>query len=495
MEVFMYKSQLLKHSLVVLTGMFLFFYLLNYFTPLPFGDDYLYAFKWQGNPMFVPLTEEAVRITSWHDLFASQLSFYLTWSGRVINNTLAQLFVWAGKDAFNICNAMVCTLLIMEIYWCINRGKVTTAFHSGMHFWIFFVFWTFTPQFPSVVFWLVGAFHYLWPAFFLLGFLLPYIRKYYVSHHDVIFHNNLYACFMFFFGVLVGCTNENSVCWIILVLIVFTCELRKKKKAEPWIYAGLAGLLAGYSLLMFAPGNYARLHAVHGQDWFSTERLLQNLQSFAQVLVWQFVLWYFCLHSLCKLNRVAQNLEGIVNQNVNKKELGKDVLLAKVFCIVGFGMSAVMLVSPEFHLRSAFPGTIQLLLATGVLLRAQNEYGIALLPGNVKKFLTCVGTVYFIITAGVSIHHLQEQHAYHTMIISRVQVMQLQPREKQGVLCVDPFRKVQQWESFLSGFHTFDNKMSEDAADWRNVAFARYYGIAGIRMGHLEDVAPESNVR
>ena len=59
----------------------------------------------------------------------------------------------------------------------------------------------------------------------------------------------------------------------------------------------------------------------------------------------------------------------------------------------------------------------------------------------------------------------------------------------------DPFRKVQQWESFLSGFHTFDNKMSEDAADWRNVAFARYYGIAGIRMGHLEDVAPESNVR
>lgn len=495
MEVFMYKSQLLKHSLVVLTGMFLFFYLLNYLMPLAFGDDYLYAFKWQGNPMFVPLTDEAARITSWYDLFASQLSFYLTWSGRVINNTLAQLFTWAGKDFFNICNAMVCTLLIMEIYWCINRGKVTAAFNSGMLLWIFFVFWTFTPRFPSVVFWLVGAFHYLWPAFFLLGFLLPYIRKYYVSHHDVIFHNNLYACFMFFFGVLVGCTNENSVCWIILVLLVFTCELRKKKKAEPWIYAGLAGLLAGYCLLMFAPGNYARLYAVHGQDWFSTERLLQNLHSFAQVLVWQLILWYFCLHSLCKLNHAVRNQDGTVNPNADKKELGKDVLLAKVFCIVGFGMSAVMLVSPEFHLRSAFPGTIQLLLATGVLLRAQNEYGITLLPGNVKKFLTCVGTVYFIITAGVSIHHLQEQHAYHTMIISRVQVMQLQPREKQGVLCVDPFRKVQQWESFLSGFHTFDNKMSEDAADWRNVAFARYYGITGIRMAHLKDAAPESNVR
>ena len=190
-----------------------------------------------------------------------------------------------------------------------------------------------------------------------------------------------------------------------------------------------------------------------------------------------------------------QNQDGTVNLNADKKELGKDILMAKVFCAVGFGMSAVMLVSPEFHLRSAFPGTIQLLLATGVLLRAQNEYGIALLPGNVKKFLTCVGTVYFIITAGVSIRHLQEQHAYHTMIISRVQVMQLQPREKQGVLCVDTFRKVQQWESFLSGFHTFDNKMSEDAADWRNVAFARYYRITGIRMLPPEDVAPESDVR
>ena len=490
MEVFMYKSQLLKHSLVVLTGMFLFFYLLNYLMPMAFGDDYLYAFKWQGNPMFVPLTDEAARITSWYDLFASQLSFYLTWSGRVINNTLAQLFTWAGKDFFNICNAMVCTLLIMEIYWCINRGKVTAAFNSGMLLWIFFVFWTFTPRFPSVVFWLVGAFHYLWPAFFLLGFLLPYIRKYYVSH-EVIFHNNLYACFMFFFGVLVGCTNENSVCWIILVLLVFTCELRKKKKAEPWIYAGLAGLLAGYCLLMFAPGNYARLHAVHGQDWFSTERLLQNLHSFAQVLVWQFILLYFCLRSLHKLNRVVQNREGVVNLNVDKKELSKDVLLAKVFCIVGFGMSAVMLVSPEFHLRSAFPGTIQLLLATGILLRAQNVYGVSLLPGNVKKFLTCVGTIYFIITAGVSIHHLQEQHVYHAMILSRVQVMQLQPRQQQDVLCVNPFRKVQQWESFLSGFHTFDNKMSEDAADWRNVAFARYYGIKGISVLNLEDMKTE----
>lgn len=479
-----------KFPLFLIVSFFCFFYILNYLMPLAFGDDYLYAFKWQGNPMFVPLTDEAVRITSWHDLFVSQLSFYWTWSGRVVNNILAQLFVWIGKDAFNICNAMVCTLLIMEIYWCINRGKVTTAFNSGMLLWIFFAFWTFTPRFPSVVFWLVGAFHYLWPAIFLLGFLLPYIRKYYVFH-EVIIHNNLYACCMFFFGVLVGCTNENSVCWIILVLLVFTCELRKKKKAEPWMYAGLAGLLAGYCLLMFAPGNYARLHAVHGQDWFSTERQLRNMHSFAQVLVWQFVLCFFCLHSLSKFNHAVQNLEGFVNQNVNKKELGKDVLLAKVFCAVGFGMSAVMLVSPEFHLRSAFPGTIQLLIASGILIRAQYEYTIELLANDVKKFLTCIGVIYFIVTAGVTVHHLYEHRVYHAMILSRVRALQLQPREQQHVLVVDSFHKARQIESFMSGFHTFENEMSEDANDWRNVAFARYYGIKGISVLNLEDMKTE----
>ena len=113
-----------KSTSILLGGMFSFFYILNYLMPLAFGDDYLYAFIWQGNPMYVPLAEDAVRITSLQDLLVSQYSFYHTWSGRVINNTLSQFFVWAGKDVFNAFNSVVCVLLVLEIYWCANKGKI-----------------------------------------------------------------------------------------------------------------------------------------------------------------------------------------------------------------------------------------------------------------------------------------------------------------------------------------------------------------------------------
>ena len=37
----------------------------------------------------------------------------------------------------------------------------------------------------------------------------------------------------------------------------------------------------------------------------------------------------------------------------------------------------------------------------------------------------------------------------------------------------------------LSGYRLLFYKMSDDENDWRNVAFARYYGIKGIRMTKL----------
>ena len=104
---------------------------------MAFGDDYLYAFMWQGKPMYVPLTEDAVKVASLRDLITSQISFYYTWSGRVVNNTLSQLFVWTGKDVFNIFNAFASVLLVLEIYWCANKGRVTLKFETGRLAWLF----------------------------------------------------------------------------------------------------------------------------------------------------------------------------------------------------------------------------------------------------------------------------------------------------------------------------------------------------------------------
>ena len=475
-----------RRGLIILAGTYLFFYILNCLMPLAFGDDYLYAFFWQGNPMFVPLPENAVRISSWNDLLGSQLSFYFTWSGRIVNNTLSQLFIWVGKSVFNVCNAAISTLLVLEIFWCVNKGKVSFHVDAGMICWIFFTLWTFTPSYPPVFFWLVGSIHYLWTAALVLGFLVPYIQNYY-SLQMKLKGKSWFCYFMFFTGILAGCTNENSVCILIIVLSLFIFVQNKKQKEEIWMYFGLAGLFLGYTILMFAPGNYARLISVHGSEWFNKETLLNNLQACSKALIWQFVLWYYCLRSLHKLKKSKNYYADI------EKKLKKDILLAKTFCILAMGMTFVMLLSPEFHLRSAFPGTIQLIIATGIVIRVQQEYKIELLPRHVKKFLTCIGIIYFSITTVVSVHYIYEHYIWTESITDSVKVLQTNGMSHNTILYIKPLRAKEKIVDLLSGYHTFDNNLSEDVSSWENVAFARYYNIKGICVCKEEDSVSEKN--
>ena len=476
-----------KRAYLIIVGALIFFYILNYLMPLAFGDDYLYAFIWQGKPMYVPLTEEAVKVSGLHDLIVSQISFYYTWSGRVVNNTLSQLFAWAGKDVFNIFNAFACVLLVLEMYWCANRGKVTFYFDTGMLAWLFLFFWVFTPSFPSVVFWLVGACHYLWPAVFLTGFLIPYVRKYY-SYETKLSANVLFSCCMFVFGIIAGCTNENSVCWMILLLSVFCLKNRNRQVREFWIFAGLVGLIVGYAVLMLSPGNYVRLATTHGTNWFNQAKLFENLHVFAIVLVIQFLLWYFCLRSLPQIYNALR-----MRTASEKEEVKKELILVKALGVTSMGMTAVMLFSPEFHLRSAFPGTVQLIIIVGIILRIQKEYGISLLRQNAKLFLTCVGVVYFVVSAGFTLHHLYNHNVYNENLLFQIETLRGKKNTAQSVLDVEPFSKPGKVEDFLSGYHTFDISASEDSNSWTNVAFSRYYGIKGVRVINVtkEDLIPE----
>ena len=102
-----------KKALGTLACIFLFLYFFNYLHPMSFGDDYLYSFVWQGKPMYTPISEEAVRVSSLKGLLASQWSHYLTWSGRVVAHVLIQFFLWMGKGIFNFFNALAGVFLVV----------------------------------------------------------------------------------------------------------------------------------------------------------------------------------------------------------------------------------------------------------------------------------------------------------------------------------------------------------------------------------------------
>ena len=240
-------SPKINSSAFVFAGIFVFLYILNYLHPLSFGDDYLYSFIWQGQPMNVPLSETAERVSSWKDIFASQWSHYFTWGGRTVAHILAQFFLWMGKRTFDFFNAFISVILVAEIYWCIHKGKILLNFKPKTVCWIFFVLWAFTPGFSPVFLWLTAACNYLWTNVILIAFLLLYIQKYY-CFSKILCPQKFFPFLMLLFGIIAGWTNENSVCWIILILLFFVIKNRNNPKLEIWMISGLQVLGFGRAM-------------------------------------------------------------------------------------------------------------------------------------------------------------------------------------------------------------------------------------------------------
>ena len=461
----------MKKTYAMLLAIFLFLYYLNTITPMFMGDDYVYSFVWEGHSLYQPLTENAKRISSWKELFSSQWLHYFTWSGRTVNHTIAQISLWIGKNVFNFFNALAACLLMIEIYYCSHKGIVTKKIHAGFLYWIFFSVWAFTPGFGNVFFWLDGACNYLWPSVIVFGFLIPFIRKYYFfAEHKS--NGRTFSLCMFFFGLAAGWTNENTGCCLIPVLALFFYTHRNEKSIENWMCWGLAGLIIGYALLMFAPGNVVRLYAEKkGSNWLTLEAVMNRSSRLMFILCYfQLFLWYFNLRALFSLRGKIKNQEQDV-------ELTKEVFLAKIFCVLAFSMSFVLLFSPSFQFRSGLSGTGCLVIAHGILLRIQTEYGICLIPKRTRMFLVCVSLLYFSMTTFVSVNNYWATYLFHENVITAARNM----RNKDEVLEVELPQKPGLAEQIMSGYHLAIWEVSEDENEWKNVSFARYYGIKGVR--------------
>ena len=160
-------------------------------------------------------------------------------------------------------------------------------------------------------------------------------------------------------------------------------------------------------------------------------------------------------------------------------------LLVKILVVAGFCMTGVMLFSPGFPPRSGFSGLLYLIAGAGILLRIQKEYDVLLIQESAKKFLFCVSLVFFIITAGFSFRYYYCGYVYVEKLLSVVNNISNDKRD--SVITVEAMTEPFDNESLYTALHTISYELSEDENEWRNVAFARYYGIKGIRMVKEKD--------
>lgn len=442
---------------------------LNYLMPLCYGDDYVYAFVWPGQSLYIPLPEAVKRISGFCDIIVSQWSHYLTGNGRTPAHLLVQFFVWQNKVIFDIFNSLVFVLLILEVYWISNRGEITIKnINPTVLCMIFFSIWAFTVNFAGVFLWISGACNYLWMLTLLLSFLMLYIRKYYMFNR-IIFHSGVANFLIFVWGILAGWTNENMVCWIILVLGLWLLKIRNRESVEAWMWYGLIGLCIGYFLLVFAPGNVIRAGSYDNVKIWSWSHMRFNMITFVVLEFFQIFLWFFIFTSWRKIKNVEIADDGV-----------QHLVLVKICCVLNLLSNGIMLLSPEFPARSGFSSLIILTVAVTLLICNQSDFNVRLVDDYAKKFMWVVAGGYFLITLYGTYSGMYSTYQYNQSIIKAAQ--QHRTAGLSSVLEIPAPPNPSESLVWASGRHIVQPSLKEDEHEWKNVAFSRYYGIRGIRI-------------
>lgn len=452
---------------VTVICIFAFMFLLESLAFRFMGDDYIYSFVWEGHSMYVPLSEDARRIQGLGDIIYSGYSYYMTWGGRVTAQMLAMFFLWVGRPWFNLVMAAGIILLLFSIQWIAHEGRITFSMRPFDVLMTFLCFWSFNINFPGTVVWIDGACNYFFPLLAVILFLLPYIQRYFMEKESR--KPGYFVPLMFILGALAGDSNENTICWIGLSGLLYLLYCRKQKKLELWMVTGMAGLAMGYGLLMLSPGNVLRMKE-SGETFQFLFLDMDHLRSLGFCFLVQSFLWMY----LWMAYRRRKYLQ--------LKKYGSHIRLASWFAVMSMLFNLIMLFSPESPFRAAFPSLIFLMTAVMLIHRVTQLSEKNIVKVKACSVLSLLWILYFCFTFSTSAVQYYSQRLYMGNIIRQAESLS----GKNQVLKVPGEPDVQKKWVLLTGMHAFNSPVEKDVNHWRNVAFARYYGIKGI---YREDAA------
>ena len=473
------RKQYRKEPFIVLLGIFLLMLYFNYCTPLNF-DDYVYSFVFSDSSMGVPLPETAKRVDGIGDLFVSQWHHYFSWGGRTVAHLLAQFFLWQGKTFFNIANAACFLILVIEINWIINKGKVSFSFITKDILLIFSLLWIFSFDLGDVFVWLTLSCNYLWTTVLLLALLIFYEEKYFLQERKNVFLK--YKFILFLISVTAGWTNENTACFIIAILLCFLFNFQNKGTSfwDIEILVGLAGLSLGFCLLILAPGNYIRYmkNLQDGMLLTGVALVQRNLLVMIKIIAVRSLLYYYIIKKIYeyKKNKVQENK--------------KDIIVALVFLFLSIASLMIMLISPEFRYRSSFPSLVFLIISTGIMRNIKSSNNHSLIESNSTDIIKIIGVIYLCITLLSSLYLYTLQRHQTEMMLTVIKKEQSEPQKKVLIVRERPYAlRDYPLLNTITGAHLiFPYSITSDEHSWINKDVSLYYGITAIKTEKEEDL-------
>ena len=437
------------------------FLIMNLLTPI-IGDDYAYAFIWDGaqNGNFQNNIGKLYRVESFSDILNSQYQHYMTWGGRTIAHIFVQFFVWQGKLLFDVANALIYAALALIIYF-LGTGKLDFKnLNAKILMWIFFAMWFCLPEIFQTSLWLTGSCNYLWMSVFQFAFLIPFVLKY-RSQKFLEQSPKLKIFLMAALGLLAGWSNEAGGAMIIFLTFLFLVYFWQQKKFEKWQATGFIFLFAGYALLMLAPGNFLR-YVIDANE--ATVPFL-SLQMFSDNF-FDGMIDMICYNAIFILPLAGYFLRG-------KKSL-ENTRFILAFTTAGILTLIMLMFSPEFPSRAAFASPIFLTVASIVAI--ENT------PFNLpQKLFQAVG-IFWAVTI---IYSIAVDYSIYSQLQDRAEYIAQHKNDE--LIIVDPINlpavtekifwawTIDQYSRFYGDLTPYTDKLNN-----RNITYAQYYGLKNI---------------
>lgn len=415
---------------------FLIMLLLNILTVMVM-DDYLYSFSFE--------THE--RITNVLQIFPSMYRHYMMMNGRLLLHFLVQLVLMAPAIIFDILNTlMFCALVALIYYYCCYRFE--GRHNALLLILIVALLWIFTPAFGQVFLWLDGSVNYLWPAVFVLLYLLPLTN---VLDGRMGLNVRWKRILWVLAGFPIGALSESfSMAVMAAIFLIFVYrKFIKKEKTGVWTIMALPCCMVGYLAMMVSPGTWSS--KVDGKQGLAAT-FLNVLDQYTQELKWLIVLWIVLIISAIYL-----------------KFSRRAILYSCLFMALSVIVNFLHIAANRYPVRSMTAVTIFLIMADMYLLTSfwGGRYeGIVCIVSALSLYYAVVAFFpggYDILTV------YRECRARENYIIEERNKGNMD-LEVQLVECDTKYSSLYTWKYLKTG--TWD--------DWRNVYMAWYYGVNTI---------------
>lgn len=369
---------------VISAGFFFIFLLLNIKTAY-LNDDYTYRLVFD----YWRVSDNPVKVSSFHDVFISMKNHYLFWGGRVPVHTAVQLLLWlAGDKLFNIINSFMVVFLGLLLYFHINFGRKQNLL---LYLLTLTMVWFFMPQPELTLLNLTNSVNNMWTCVFVLIFLIPY--RILLAQEASFKHKAFLAVLIVPFGFFAGWSSEPAGAAAgAMAVLVATWLIKEKKKPPIWVYSGIAALAAGWAIMSFAPGYRNKAENYYGVGNV-VKNAVQNFSNIQSNLIrvtfkslWpMFVLVSISLVVLYIIRKKRYENIRMKPSIVRRKTIADFTFIPEILYIIcAFVSVAIYVISPEFVPRYLFPATAFLIVAAGIVIsRILEEADVKVKTGRI----------------------------------------------------------------------------------------------------------------